>query len=194
MLARRLAECGYHVHGVDRSAEMISIAQDKCDQDTSVVFSVGDMRELRSDAHHDLEVVLCLFDSVNYLMNERDIETVLTFVSKALRPGGVFIFDFNRPVVYAAHDGETMVRKLDSGTLQMELGYSTDDRIATTVFRFPNGDVETHLQRALELEDLAPLLEELALPITACYSDFTRRPVSAISERLICICRKESAT
>ena len=28
ILARRLAECGYHVHGVDRSAEMISIARE----------------------------------------------------------------------------------------------------------------------------------------------------------------------
>lgn len=188
ILAIRLARSGHAVLGIDRSPEMVSIASMKGRYVKGVDFAVADMRNL--DLEPEFDATLCMFDSLNYLMTSEDVSGTLKSVSSMLRKNGVFIFDFNRPLIYSAHNGETLRRHVEDGILIQELHYDVARRIARTVFRFPDGDVETHVQRAYELEEIEPLLKAAKLSMKDCYSDFSRRPVSPVSERLICICQK----
>jgi len=188
ILAIRLARSGHVVLGVDRSPEMVSIASTKGLYVNGVEFAVADMRNL--DFEPGFDVALCMFDSLNYLMTLEDVSETLKSVSSVLRCNGMFIFDFNRPLIYSAHNGETLKRHVEDGILLQELHYEVAQRIARTVFRFPDGDVETHNQRAYELEEIEPLLKATKLSLQDCYSDFSCRPVSSASERLICICQK----
>lgn len=188
ILAIHLARSGYDTLGIDRSPEMISIASTKGRYVKGAEFAVGDMRKL--DLESEFDAALCMFDSLNYLMTIEEVSETLQSVSSVLRDDGVFIFDFNRPLIYSAHNGETLRRHLEDGILLQELRYEVTQRIARTVFRFPDGDVEMHLQRAYELEEIEPLLKPAKLSLDDCYSDFSGRPVSSVSERLICICQK----
>ena len=74
------------------------------------------------------------------------------------------------------------------------LHYKVSSRIAQTVFRFPNGDVETHVQRGYEMEDFQPLLEQTQLSLREQYAGFGRRTVSSLSERIVCVCEKDAPT
>ena len=188
ILAVHLARSGHTVFGTDLSPEMIAIASRKGRRVSGVDFAVADMRNL--DLAPGFDAALCLFDSLNYLTNLEDMAEALQSVSSILNRGGVFIFDFNRPLIYSAHNGETLKRRTEDGMLVMDLHYEVLTRIARTVFHFPDGDVETHLQRAYELNEIEPLLTAANLSMKAYFSDFTRRPVSSVSERLICICQK----
>ena len=188
ILATTLARSGYRVEGVDRSPSMIEQADARGAYVDGVTFRVGDMRRLVLDACYD--AVLCLFDSLNYLTEPGDVAATLNGVSAALRADGVFVFDFNRSLIYSAHNGETLKRTVSGGILRQELHYAPSRRIARTVFRFPDGDVETHVQRAYDLSEIEPYLSRAGLVLLACYSDFARRPVSSLSERLVCVCRK----
>ena len=188
ILAIHLAQSGYIVLGIDRSPEMVSIASMKGRYVKGVEFSVADMRNL--DLEPEFDAALCMFDSLNYLTTLEEVSDALKSVSSNLRSNGVFIFDFNRPLIYSAHNGETLKRHVEDGILFQELHYEVAQRTARTVFRFPNGDVETHLQRAYELDEIVPLLKAADLSLENCYSDFSRRPVSSLSERLICVCVK----
>jgi len=188
ILSIHLAQSGYIVHGVDRSAAMVSIASMRGRYVKDVEFAVADMRNL--DLEPEFDAALCMFDSLNYLTSLEDVSDTLQSVSSLLRDNGVFIFDFNRPLIYSAHNGETIKMHVEDGILLQELHYEAAQRIARTVFRFPNGDVETHNQRAYELDEIEPLLEAARLSLKDCYADFNRRSVSSVSERLICVCQK----
>ncbi len=188
IVAIYLARSGHSVLGIDRSPEMVALATMKGQYVKGVEFSVADMRDLNLEPGFD--AVLCMFDSLNYLTELEDISATLESVSSILKDRGLFIFDFNRPLIYSAHNGETLRIHVDEGILLQKLHYEVAQRIARTVFHFPNCDVETHVQRAYELDEIEPLLNGAKLSLRACYSDFSRRPVSSVSERIICVCQK----
>ncbi|MFC2095741.1 class I SAM-dependent DNA methyltransferase [Candidatus Bipolaricaulota bacterium] len=188
ILAIHLARSGHSVLGVDRSSEMVAIASAKGRHVKGVDFTVADMRTVKIDSSFD--AALCMFDSLNYLVTLEDVSETLESVSRLLRENGVFVFDFNRPLIYSAHNGETLIRHVEDGILHQGLQYEVKQRIARTVFRFPNGDVETHNQRAYEEDEIRPLLEIAGLSLKNCFSDFNRRPVSAASERIIYVCQQ----
>ena len=188
ILAIHLARAGHAVVGIDRSPEMIAYARMRGTSVRGVEFAVADMRDVNIAPTFD--AVLCLFDSINYLLTLDDLSKTLESVSSMLQTNGVFIFDFNRPLIYSAHNGEILTRQSESGILLMELQYEVITRISHTIFRFPDGDVETHTQRAYELRDMEPLLNAADLSLCECYSDFSGRAVSSAAERLICVCQR----
>lgn len=188
ILAIHLASTGHTVLGLDRSPEMVALAREKGQELGNVDFQVADMRAFNLTSKFD--AVICLFDSINYLTEIRDVQTTIASISSVLNHGGLFVFDFNRPIIYSAYSGDTVRRCVENGILLQELHYEAEGRIARTVFRFPSGDVETHLQRAYELDEIEPLLAAAGLLLDGCFSDFSRRAVSSVSERLICVCEK----
>lgn len=188
ILAIHLARSGHVVLGIDRSPEMVAIATMKGEHVDGVEFMVADMRSL--DLENSFDAALCMFDSLNYLMTQEELSGALESVSAILNPGGVFIFDFNRPLIYSAHNGETVKMRVEGGILLQKLYYDAPTRVARTVFRFPNGDEEMHTQRAYEMSEIEPLLSTANLSVKDCFSDFARRSVSSVSERLICVCQK----
>ncbi len=188
ILATHLARLGHVVLGIDRSEAMISIARQRSQYVAGVEFEVADMRDSRPDSGFD--VALCLFDSLNYLVTLEDFTAAIRSAAACLRVDGAFIFDVNCPLIYSAHDGETLRRRIEDGILTQEIRYDAADHIARTVFRFPDGDVETHVQRAYEPSEIMPLLAAAGLTLQDACSDFTGRPLSALSERAIFVCRK----
>ena len=55
----------------------------------------GDMRTFR--ARKPVDLVTCLFDSINHLPSRDDLLPTLRSVHDALKPGGRFLFDLNTP-------------------------------------------------------------------------------------------------
>jgi SAM-dependent methyltransferase len=55
----------------------------------------GDMRTFR--ARRPVDLVTCLFDSINHLPSRGDLLPTLQSVHAALKPGGRFLFDMNTP-------------------------------------------------------------------------------------------------
>jgi SAM-dependent methyltransferase len=80
----------YTVTGLDLSPEMIAIAKQKLPQ---AKFKVGDMASFRLGKTFD--VVLCLFDSVNHLLEWDDWRSMFQSVDEHLNKGGLFVFDIN---------------------------------------------------------------------------------------------------
>ena len=188
ILAIHLARAGYAVLGIDRSPEMIALAVAKGRRLDNAVFRVADIRTFALEARFD--AAIWMFDSINYLTTLEDMEAAIGSISAALNRGSPFIFDFNRPLIYSAYSGKTVKRRVEGGLLLQELTYEASQGIAKTVFRFPDGDTETHIQRAYELDEIEPLLVSANLHLQAAFSDFSRRAQSTVSERLICVCRK----
>ena len=91
-----LAKRGFNVMGVDVSPAMIEIARRKAaEAGVDVRFEVMDMRRLKFEEEFD--AVTCFFTSINYNVEEGDLERTMKGVYKALRRGGVFLADAPNP-------------------------------------------------------------------------------------------------
>jgi SAM-dependent methyltransferase len=84
-------ERGYDVTACDISAAMAGIAESKAQARARI--EVHDMRALPRLGEFDL--VLCLDDAVNYLLDPDELATALTCMRRNLAPSGVVVFDCN---------------------------------------------------------------------------------------------------
>ncbi|BDR58318.1 class I SAM-dependent DNA methyltransferase [Xylocopilactobacillus apicola] len=92
----QLVRSGFKVMGLDNSEEMLSIASSKLTDDPdSIMFVKRDMRDLTGLGSFD--VVTCYDDSLNYLLDFSELESVFGGVFEVLRPGGIFLFDVITP-------------------------------------------------------------------------------------------------
>src|SRR5690554_6575770 len=88
--AEPLLRRGYRVTGVDRSAEMLTVARERHRegvwlQGEFTSFSLG----------QKFELVQCVFDALNNLLDPADFVQTARQVFSHLEPGGLFMFDIN---------------------------------------------------------------------------------------------------
>jgi SAM-dependent methyltransferase len=135
-LAMMLARRGWSVWGIDASDGMIAGANAKRHLARSrVEFLRQDMRRFRLPEEVDL--VTCMFDSVNHLLTAGDVLAMLRSVYASLKEGGYFVFDVNNERCYRTlwTRNEAVHRKGFSVVLQN--AYSRERRAAcsfVTVF------------------------------------------------------------
>jgi SAM-dependent methyltransferase len=100
---RLLAAKGFHVHGIERSREMVEMAQSTGSQVSdpgSFTCDVGDAREVRLEQNFD--AVIALFHVVSYQTTNSDLHATFAAASRHLVSGGVFLFDvWHGPAVLA---------------------------------------------------------------------------------------------
>ena len=94
--AVKMARRGYRTTGVDRSAAMLHLARRKArEANVNIRFIERDIRSLRF--HEEFDLVTSWYDSLNYLLRLNDLRITFAGAFRALRPGGVFLFDMNTP-------------------------------------------------------------------------------------------------
>ncbi len=96
-MTRELAARGYDMIGVDGSADMLSEAYEKemTEGAKPILYLCQDMREL--ELFGTVGAAVCCLDSLNYLLEEKDLKKVFSLVHNYLDPNGLFLFDVNTP-------------------------------------------------------------------------------------------------
>jgi SAM-dependent methyltransferase len=94
--ACKLAEIGYTLHGVDRSATMLSAALERTsgmEEPTAsrLSFSIGDIRSISLQEKFD--AVISLFHVISYQISNDDLRMAVATAKHHLNDGGIFIFD-----------------------------------------------------------------------------------------------------
>ncbi len=87
--AIRLANKGFKVVGIERSADMVAIAQKL--ENPQLTFHVGDITNFKVDEQFD--VATSLFHVISYLTTNKDLIQTFENVHAHLKPNGIFIFD-----------------------------------------------------------------------------------------------------
>lgn len=173
------AKAGYDVSGIDQSAVMLRYASEHAAaQGVQLQLSEQDMRTFALDG--PVDVVTCLFDSLNYVTDEEDLGSVFRSVGKALRLGGVFVFDMNTVEGLATRWG-TQDQVFTNRANMFEVNQSRFDEASatntttTTLFiREPSTELfrrytEVHRERAFPLEMVRNLLEQSGLAVAGLY-------------------------
>ncbi len=95
-LTLRLKRAGYRMTGVDMSADMLSVAQQKArDAGLDLHFVCQDM--CRLSLHRPQDAILCTCDGVNYLTTPARMRRFFKTAYDSLKPGGALIFDVSTP-------------------------------------------------------------------------------------------------
>lgn len=191
-LARVLQPLGpYRYLATDRSEAMLAVARRKARAESLPIrFRKMDFTQI--DAERSFDAVLLLYDGLNYLLEEPQVQRVFSGVARVLRPGGLFLFDQSTP----ANTADPAVFE-DEGTFEdadgrrvryrRESRFDAERYLHVTRFRFdgPAGaQVERHLQRPYGVEAIRRLLRASPLTPRAAYDGFTTDPPTEESRRV----------
>ena len=191
-MASILSTRGYHVKGIDRSEGMISIARQKVqDGQVTMTFQHGDMVDPPiNDTTFD--VVLCLYDSINYLMDAKTLRQMFARVNTMLSPDGIFIFDActevnSRRFFHDAVDQEST----DHFSYIRHSKYLAQERIQVNEFQMVfkhdgkyDEYIERHEQRIYPINQIKHICRETGFRNVDTFDGFTFESASERSNRV----------
>ncbi len=209
-MTKLFLEAGYNIEASDLSEAMLAAAKKKCsfyEEGTSeeneehcrgrVTFCKADMRDFKLTGQVPAIISLC--DSVNYLVQEQDLERLFTAVRKNLCDGGVFIFDLKTLWLYENAMADNVFADTRHNCAYIwENYFDTDTRIneyALTLFlENEQGSYdrceEIHLQRAYEPEDIIRAAARAKMEVAAIYGQEPFEELLEEDERMFVVLRK----
>ena len=200
-----LAARGFDMIGVDCSEDMLEIALEKrMASGRDILYLQQDMRDL--ELYGTVRAVVCLCDSINYLLDVQDLETVFRLVNNYLDPGGIFIFDLNTEYKYRELLADrTIAENRDEGSFIWDNYYDPEEKIneydlALFIPEKKDGEIlyrkyeETHYQRAYRPEEIREIGERAGMEFLAFYHAFTYEAPREDSERIYAVFREKGKT
>jgi ubiquinone/menaquinone biosynthesis C-methylase UbiE len=194
-----LAQSGYDMIGVDNAEEMLEIAIEKrMKSGFDILYLQQDMREF--ELYGTVKAIVSVCDSVNYILEEEELEEVFRLVNNYLDPGGVFIFDFNTVYKYREILGDqTIAENREECSFIWDNYYYEEERIneyeLSLFIREGDSELyrkyqETHFQKAYDLETMKRLITQSGLEYITAYDAFTKEAPTRVSERIYVIARE----
>ena len=192
-----LAQLGYDMTGLDLSAEMLALAQQKADT-ARVRIRFSEQNIALFDAGTGFDAAICSFDGYNYLTSPKDVTSSFARVYETLREGGMFIFDVSTPYKYENILADNaFVYEYDDLFLSWQNFYNKKTALCDFYLTFfiKEGNAwhrvdETQRQRRYLLPRLAKMLKEAGFTVLEKVSDLDFSPVSEESDRAFFICKK----
>lgn len=200
-LTEILADRGYDMIGIDLSEDMLAIAQERrLESGRDILYTLQDMRNF--ELYGAAGAMVSVGDSINYLLEESDLEEMFRCVQRGLLPQGIFVFDFKTIHLYRDeigdrtiaedrgdcafiwdnyYDPETCINEYDLAIFVQEEG---DD---SSLFRRFD---EVHRQRGYTPEQLKLAAEKAGLVWITMQDVDTGGEVTSRTERAMAAVRK----
>jgi SAM-dependent methyltransferase len=192
-----LSQRGYNVIGIDRSEDMLSVAQEKArEQGLRIPFICQDLR--RVSLHKTVDAVLIVCDGINYILDDSDLDKVFSGIYSILKPNGVLLFDISSHYKLSSILGNSIMIDNDTdisliwqndfddqmGICTMELTFFV--REGSLYRRFD----EIHVQKAHRICDIVGRLEQNNFIDINCYNHMGFSQPQEDSQRILFASRK----
>lgn len=190
------AKRGYRMVGVDRSRDMLAIAKAKAAASgLEIEFAQQDMRHLepaKLKTAKAFDLVICLYDSLNYITDPRELEAALPGFLAAVRPGGLFVFDVNAARRLSLMTETSLFLEGPGWSFIERNEYDPASymwRIEVTGFLRSRGNLyrrfrEVHRERSYSEKEMRAMLKRAGFETLAAYSAFGFEPADAESARI----------
>lgn len=177
----------YAIEASDLSSDMIEIAKQKPNAD-KVSFSVHDMRVLRLQK---ADLVLCLCDSLNYILSEPECVQVIHNAYMNLNEQGTFIFDVHSIDRLSEFEEEFYEEGIIKGC-GYEWSILAQDEYLHQNFVFfdqqAHPTYEQHIQRVYRSDWLIEQCQKIGFEVEV-YTDFNQKGISD-GEKYFFVCKK----
>ncbi len=181
-----LAKAGFTVYGCDSALPMVRVARKK---NPAYPIWCGDVRH--PALRKRWQVILSTYDSMNYLMSEKDWLASLHQIHSMLEPMGLFIFD-----VSTLYNSQTLfqryVQKDETpiGRYHRTSYFRKREQIQFNEFKIKLiGEPaitwhEVHRQKILALDKVKSYIAKTPFKVAASYADFTLMQARENAERV----------
>lgn len=187
---------GYRYLATDISAEMIKVGRHKAEEEgLDVRFERADFTEF--DVDTPVDVILLLYDGLNYLLDLEPIRALMSCAFAALAEDGIFIVDQSTPSNSIRN--ESFFEHSDRVGIfsyHRRSQYDAETRLHRTTLDLSVEDQEfreEHVQRAYEVREIEELALQAGFQVEAAYDGFSTSPGTADSERIHWVLRRPSA-
>ena len=191
-MTRTLAARGYDMIGVDGSEAMLSEAY--MQGGAGILYLLQDMRSF--ELYGTVGAVVCCLDSINYLLEKKDVKKVFSLVHNYLDPDGLFIFDVNTPHKFEnIYGNEAYILEDDGEDGAVFCGWQNEYDRESGICEFflslfeENEDGtysrsdEHQRERCYDYETLCDLLSESGFEVLGRYADFEFSETAEDTER-----------
>lgn len=178
VLMEQVAEQGWQSVGIDISPTMLRVARCR--------------RELEHLARADLcalpfrnrfHLVTCLFDSLNFLLEEDQVHRAMASFANVLLPGGLLYFDVvTRRMITDHFNNETWVENHGRFRSSWRSTYDRGERLCETRVRINSGEESITRERIYGEEFLCDALTRAGLTLLAMRDAYTwKKPGRAVT-------------
>jgi SAM-dependent methyltransferase len=176
----------YAYRGFDGSAEMVAVAR-RALAGVRAEVGVADFREPVPGPPSDL--VVLLYDGLNYLLDPAEVSALLRHVHDALVPGGIAVIDQSTTANSERHAADFEDRgETEAFRFVRSSRYDPETRLHATSFEIETPDgrrlTETHHQRAYGIDEVGDLIAESPLAEVVALHDFAYERATEATERV----------
>jgi SAM-dependent methyltransferase len=169
-ISRLVQEEGFSVVGVDISGDMIKVAREKLPTERFIKSDIRRMK-LSSKIQKEVTLVVCFYDSLNYLLTDEDMYLAFRAVYDNVSHGTIFLFDMNsRAHVRVAQ--KFFPRVFENGELLTIFRFGGEGRLWTLDMDFFTKEGpryrrfhERHTERGYDRSDIEPLLKKAGFKV-----------------------------
>lgn len=198
-LAEMLEQAGYDMIGIDNSMDMLQIAMEKQrkKEKDSILYLLQDMREF--ELYGTVRAVVSICDSLNYLLERKEMVQTFQLVNNYLDPEGIFLFDFNTVYKYKEVIGDSVIAENREECSFIWENYYEDEtginEYDLTVF-LKEGELyrkfeETHYQRGYTLQEVKEALKQAGLVFLEAFDGETYKQPHENSERIFVMAKEQ---
>ncbi|MFZ7130786.1 MAG: class I SAM-dependent DNA methyltransferase [Eubacteriales bacterium] len=194
-----LREKGFMVTGLDRSEEMLCIADNKAfHKNLSIPWLKGDITKIPIPSGYDAIISCC--DTLNYILDPKILHNVFGKIYHALKDGGFFTFDLNTIYKYRENYGDHIFTytsdeicyiwennyQHNTDIIEYSIDFFVQDEKGSTYSRF----VEHHQQRGYSHHEILSALYEIGFKDINGFSFKTTIEPTICDERIQYCARK----
>jgi SAM-dependent methyltransferase len=198
-----LEKLGYELLATDYSAGLLDVARERARRNGSrVTFEQQDMRSL-DVPEKSFDAAICLFDAIGYAQTNEGVAATLQRVHRALRPGGLFLFEFWHAAAMLRSFEPCRVRewRLDDRTIVRvsQTALIPAQQLARVTYRVhelcDDGTFheleEVQLNRYFLLQEMAYFLTSSSFELVAAFDGYTpRREIDETTWHIVAVARK----
>ncbi|QEY34062.1 class I SAM-dependent methyltransferase [Caproiciproducens galactitolivorans] len=196
-LTIELAKRKIDVYGIDASASMLSVAQQKAAENgLQLLFLCQKMQNI--DLYGTVDTVICMLDSINHLTSERDVQKTFSRVSLFLNPGGYFLFDINTLYKHQYVLGNhTFVYDTDEVYCVWQNSFDEKTGRVGIMLDFFERDGCTYrrasehfYERAYDIQKILSMLTQAGLETVGLFDDLSFEKPGDQAERIVVVAKK----
>jgi len=186
---------GYEVAGLDRSSEMLFVAKKKARQNKQrfKLYEEDFENFLLPDSY---DLILCLYDSLNYVSGLTALTNVFYNVYKHLKTDGLFIFDlvtwrkFKSGVYAESRDNFAYIWEIKMDKVRKRVKIQADFfiKLEKNIYKKVR---ETHIKKIFTKKEVKKGLYASGLKFCADYDAYTLNSEVRNSERIFFVAKKE---
>ncbi len=189
-----LAKDGYEMIGIDLSYDMLIEANAK--KESNILFLNQDMCQF--ELYGTVDSIICLCDSINYILEEEKLLQVFKLANNYLNPKGLFIFDINTEYKFSnILANNTFGGNFDGVSYIWENYYDRENKINEylTSFFILDEDYdlyekfeEVHKEKAYTIDTIRSLIKKSGLTLVNIFDENLFEAPKEDSERLYFVC------